>query len=228
MAEEIIEENAAVTTGRELLDATQNAVINAVENVSEIIENKEEKKLETIVEEVIEPKTPFYLETEFWVAMAFFLLLIGLIWPISKVVRSLLKAKINSVVSRIDNAVNLRDEAQKLLADYERKLISAKPEAEKIINDAMKKIEVAKEDSLLQLDKELQSQTRTVETKIDVAVNNVREEISNLICNIALKNVRKICSEELSEQKQNELIDSSIALIKNLADTHSVGIAKNE
>ena len=228
MAEEIIEENAAVTTGRELLDATQNAVINAVENVSEIIENKEEKKLETIVEEVIEPKTPFYLETEFWVAMAFFLLLIGLIWPISKVVRSLLKAKINSVVSRIDNAVNLRDDAQKLLADYERKLLSAKPEAEKIINDAMKKIEVAKEDSLLQLDKELQSQTRTVETKIDVSVNNVRQEISNLICDIDLKNVRRICSEDLSEQKQSELVDSSIDLIKNLAEAHSVGIAKDE
>ena len=121
MAEEIIEENNAVTTGRELLDATQNAVINAVENVSEIIETKEEQKVVTKIEQIVEPKESFYLETEFWVAMAFFLLLIGLIWPISKVIKSLLKAKINDVTQRIDNAINLRDEAHRFAIGTHRK-----------------------------------------------------------------------------------------------------------
>lgn len=226
MAEEIIEENAAVTTGRELLDATQNAVINAVENVSEIIETKEEKKTETIVEQVSEPREPFYVEAEFWVAMAFFLLVIGLFWPLSKVVKSLLKAKINDVVARINNAVNLRDDAQKLLADYERKLISVKPEAQKIIDDAVQKIEVAKEENLARLNKELQIQTNAVENKIDIAVNNVRQEISDLICNISLQNVKRICRENISAQKQDELIDRSIELIKDLADNKSDSLVK--
>ena len=216
MADEIIEENTAVTTGKELLDATQNAVINAVENVSEIIETKEEKKVETALEQIIEPKVPFYTETEFWVAMAFCLLVIGLFIPISKVIKSMLRIKIEGIVKRIDDAVNLRDEAQKLLADYERKLNSAKKEAEIISLNTLTKIEIEKENQLKKMESELKNQKLSIETKIDLAINNVKHEISDLICGIALENVKKICSDNIDSEKQDEMINNSIEMLGNL------------
>jgi len=218
MADEIVQENATVTTGRELLDATQNAVINAVENVSEIIETKEEKKVETVVEQIAEPKEPFYLETEFWVAMAFCIFVCGLFIPVLKVVKVLLRKKIDGIIKRIDDAVNLRDEAQKLLADYERKLLSAQTEAENITKTALAKIEAEKENKLQKLGEELRIQTAMVENKIHISANNLKKEISELICNIAIDNVKKICKNKITSEKQDDMIESSIDLIRKLSE----------
>lgn len=218
MAEEITDENATVTTGRDLLDATQNAVINAVENVSEIIDNKDEKSISAEIEQIVEPKEPFYLETEFWVAMAFCLVVVGLFLPISKVVKKLLRGKIDSVTERIQNAVNLRDEAQVLLADYERKLNSAKDETLKIVNDAVEKIEREKNLQITNIEDELARQNKNVEQQIELSISNVQKEISELICDISVKNVKKICRENISDAKKDELIEKSISLIGELAE----------
>ena len=218
MAEEIIEENAAVTTGRELLDATQNAVINAVENVSEIIENKEEKNVETAIEEIIEPKEPFYFETEFWVAMAFCLFVIGVSAPVSKAIKALLQKKIDGITKRIDDAVCLRDEAQKLLADYERKFNLSKKEADSIMQKALEKIENDKNYKLQKMETELQIQSAAVENKIYVSANNAKKEILELICNIAIKNVEQTCKNRITAKKQDDMIESSINLIKILSE----------
>ena len=52
------------TTGNDIIDATQNAVISAAENVSEIIEKTSEN---------IHGHGPFYHNPEFWVGLAFIL-----------------------------------------------------------------------------------------------------------------------------------------------------------
>lgn len=221
MADEIIQENATVTTGRELLDATQNAVINAVGNVSEIIETKEDKKAETIVEQIAEHKDPFYIETEFWVAMAFCIFVCGLFIPVSKVVKALLRKKIDGIIKRIDDAVSLRDDAQKLLADYERKLLSAQQEAENITKTALAKIEAEKENKLQKLGEELKTQTAIAENKINISANNVKKEISELICNIAIEDVKKICKSKITSEKQDNMIENSIDLIRKLSEKQS-------
>ena len=221
MTDEVIEENAAVTTGREFLDATQNAVINAVENVSEIIETKEEKTIETVVEKIIEYKEPFYAETEFWVAMAFCLFVVGLFVPISKVIKAILKKKINSVVKRIDGAINLRDEAQKLLADYERKLNSAKYESEKILQEMSKHIDIDKKDKLQKMEAELKQQTSMVENKLYISANSVKKEISEMICDMVINDVKQICKNKITTEKQDNMIENSINLLDKLGGKKS-------
>ena len=69
--------------GKEIIDATQNAVIDAAENMAEMME-------ETAVAATQHEHEIFYLSAEFWVAMAFVLTILLLSRPIYKAVKSLM------------------------------------------------------------------------------------------------------------------------------------------
>ena len=65
-----------LTKGNELIDATQNAIIDAAENVTGIFD----KATNSIPPSEVH-LTPFYTEVEFWVGMAFVLSVIVLLKP---------------------------------------------------------------------------------------------------------------------------------------------------
>ena len=70
-----ISNEAPIQTGNDLIDATQNAIIDAAENVSEVFE-KNNPDISHQLENV-----PFYADVEFWVGMAFVLAICVLAKP---------------------------------------------------------------------------------------------------------------------------------------------------
>ena len=81
-------------------------------------------------------------EAEFWVAVAFFIF-IGIVWKMGA---------FNALVSGLDNrgdkiraeladARSLREEAQRVLADYQKKRQAAEAEAESIVSAAREEAE---------------------------------------------------------------------------------------
>lgn len=208
------EQNNPVSNGKELLDATQNAVIEAVGNVSEILE-KSETKTQAVVEEQSD-ETPFYAEAEFWVGVAFILLVVGLFAPISKVIKSLLKAKIDGIVNRIDSAIKLRDDAQTLLADYERKLRNADSDASAIVEQAKNRIELQKQQQINQLDNELRIKTQEMENLIKSSVDAAKKEILQKVCEKSIHIAAETLKTKIGDVEHDLLIDKSIEKLKNL------------
>lgn len=208
------EQNNPVSNGKELLDATQNAVIEAVGNVSEILE-KSETKTQVVVEEQSD-ETPFYAEAEFWVGVAFILLVVGLFAPISKVIKSLLKAKIEGIVNRIDSAIKLRDDAQTLLADYERKLRNADSDASAIVEQAKTRIELQKQQQINQLDNELRIKTQEMENLIKSSVDAAKKEILQKVCEKSIHIAAETLKTKIGDVEHDLLIDKSIEKLKNL------------
>ena len=211
-------QNDSVSTGKDILDATQNAVINAVENVSEIIEQKEEK-VESIVAkttEELQPKEPFYVETEFWVAMAFFIFVVAIILLAGKIICKILRQKIANISSRISEAIKLRDDAQLLLADYERKFISADKEVRVMIEEETAKIEKIKQKNINAFEEEMMRKTKEAQNKFNVETNNLKDEISKYISTLAIEKTKNFCSENISDKRRDKLIDISIAKLKNM------------
>ena len=208
------EQNNPVSNGKELLDATQNAVIEAVGNVSEILENSE-TKTQAVVEEQSD-ETPFYAEAEFWVGVAFILLVVGLFAPISKVIKSLLKAKIDGIVNRIDSAIKLRDDAQTLLADYERKLRNADSDASAIVEQAKNRIELQKQQQINQLDNELRIKTQEMENLIKSSVDAAKKEILQKVCEKSIHIAAETLKTKIGDAEHDLLIDKSIEKLKNL------------
>lgn len=72
----------------------------------------------------------------FWTAIAFVIVIGLLAKPVYKTVTSGLDGRAERIRSQLDEAQRLRDEAQELLADYQRKQREAQTEAERIIAQA--------------------------------------------------------------------------------------------
>ena len=60
----------------------------------------------------------FYYSAEFWVSVAFIVVIALLFVPISRVVRNLIQQRITRIRTELQEAEVLKTDAQKLYADY--------------------------------------------------------------------------------------------------------------
>ena len=125
----------------EIIDAMQDAVLNAVS-----------ASVTTAQELASHHNEPFYLSAEFWVAMSFVLTVVLLFKPVGKMVVKGFKKRSSAISKRIADAVSLKEDAQRMLAEYERKFRDAEKETKNILLRSEKEIEVMKKDALAKLD----------------------------------------------------------------------------
>ena len=77
-----------INSGKEIIDAAQNAVMQAADDVSGIIENT--------AEQLHGHEEIFYQSAEFWVGVAFVLVVLLLAGPVGRLVRSMLNKRIDN------------------------------------------------------------------------------------------------------------------------------------
>ena len=197
-----------INSGKEIIDAAQNAVMQAADDVSGIIENT--------AEQLHGHEEIFYQSAEFWVGVAFVLVVLLLAGPIGRLVRSMLNKRIDNITKRIHDAAELRDEAQKLLADYEKKFLNADKEAQAILNKSQKEIEYFKKENLAKLEEEMKIKEKEAEARITASKEKAAREISDLTSELTIKTVKAAIVKNLDAKTQNKLIDDSISLITRL------------
>lgn len=190
-----------------LIDATQNAVIDAADSVINIIESTAHS---------LHGQEDFYEHPTFWVGVSFVLVILVLGRPIGKTLKKLLEKRIEGIATRITDAANLKDDAQKLLVEYERKAINAEFEAADILKKSRKEIELLKKESLEKLKNEMSIKEKEAENRLLAAKTKALDEVSNLTTTLTIKAVRNAIEENLTAQNQDLLIDESIAKIASL------------
>ncbi|MFL1876534.1 hypothetical protein ACIKT0_15360, partial [Hansschlegelia beijingensis] len=107
---------------------------------------------------------------ELWVAVAF-LIFIGLLVYVGAPAKILgaLDARSAKIKAELDEARALREEAQRLLADYKRKREEAEREAEAIVANARKDAEFYAADAKAKAEDFVARRTRAAEQKIALA-----------------------------------------------------------
>ena len=196
------------TSSTEFIDEAQTAVIKAVDNVSEMI--SETAQMSEFVHG--HHSEVFYKTPEFWVGMAFVLVIIALIGPVSKIVKNALLGRRQGIINRINEAEKLRDDAQILLAQYERKFLHAKDEAKDILDKSNAEIKSLTEYELQKMEKELALKQKEVDTTIE----KTKAEIKELASKKSVSMVKKYVTENLDKKQHEKLIDNSI---KNILDS---------
>lgn len=213
MADEITAEMTAdipdapttiVPSGHDLIDATQNAIMDAAENVSEAIGVAGNAVTEL-------PESPFYTEVHFWVGVAFVLAILSIIRPIVKFSKSALQRRINKVVDDIDNASKLRDDAQELLANYERKFVNAQDEAQQMLKKAHSNLQNIKKRETERLKIELQNKERETDRRIAAATEKTKAEINRSASKASIDLAYKAINRYLQGTDKSKLIDEAIA-----------------
>ena len=109
-------------------------------------------------------------EPEFWVAVAF-VLFIGVLVYVGahKKVTDALDHRSARIKAELDEARRLRDEAGKLLAEYQRKQREAESEAEAIIADAKAEAERVAAEARVKMEEFVARRTKMAEAKIGQA-----------------------------------------------------------
>lgn len=210
MAEEITDSSlndaaaATLQTGNDLIDATQNAIIDAAENVSEVFD----KANPDIAHQLTE--VPFYADVEFWVGMAFILSIVALAKPAYRFLKSAMRGKIESVKNQIADAEKLRDDAQELLAQYERKFAATESEVAEILKQAEKNIANQKKNDLATLKENTDVKEKEIKRRILSSTENVMAEINQSVARSSVEVAKKAILAHISKANKSTLIDEAI------------------
>ncbi len=183
----------------EIIDATQDAVMKVVGVLEE-----------TAHELSAHHHEPFYLSAEFWVAMSFVLTVVALFIPVRKMVAKGIKNRAKAISKKIGDAVALKEEAQKMLAEYERKFRGAEKEAKDILKRSEKEIEAMKKEALAKLDADLAIKEAEAKMRLKTAEEKASKEIAVKTAEITMSVVKTILDDSLNDKALDQLIDLSI------------------
>ena len=106
-------------------------------------------------------------EPEFWVAVAFVIFVAGLGYlGVHRMIAKSLDDRSDRIKAELDEARKLKDEAAKLLADYQRKRQEAEGEAQEIIAGAKAEAERLATEAKAKIEEFVARRTKMAETKI--------------------------------------------------------------
>lgn len=152
---------------------------------------------------------------EFWVAVSFIIFCALLIWKgVPGMITSALDARAERIRKELDEAQKLREEAQQILAEYERKRKEAEKEAEGIVEQAKSEAETFAIETRAKLRESIERRTKMAEDKIAQAEANAVNEVRAAASELAINAASDMISDATKGAKGNKLIDDSIALIK--------------
>jgi F-type H+-transporting ATPase subunit b len=152
-------------------------------------------------------------DPEFWVAVAG-LVFVVLVWkPARRAILGSLDARAVRISQELDEAHRLREEAEQLLADYQRREREAGAEAEAIVTHAKAEAERIAERGVRELEQSLQRRQHLAEERIAQAEAKALDEIRAIAVDIAIAAARETLIAQLDERRGAQLLDTAIAAL---------------
>ena len=151
-----------------------------------------------------------------WVSIFLFIFLGILYWAkVPSLITGALDKRSKEIRDELDEARKLREEAQSLLADYQRKAREAEAEAEGIIAQAKREAEIYASETREKLKESLERRTKAADMKIAQAEAQAINEVRLAAIEAATKAAEKILVNKAQGDKANELISASITEVKS-------------
>jgi F-type H+-transporting ATPase subunit b len=152
----------------------------------------------------------FLSNPETWVAAAFIIFVVLAAKPIGRAIGKGLDGRAAKIKAQLDEARALRDEAEKLLAEHQRKQISAVKEAEAILDRAREEAERVQRESAAGLEAAFARREKMALDKIAQAEAQAVADVRNQAVDIAMAAAARLLKENIDAGKGDSLIDAAI------------------
>jgi len=153
--------------------------------------------------------------TNFVVLIAF-LIFIGILvyFKVPGIIGGMLDKRAAQIRADLDEARALRDEAQSLLASYQRKQDEVKTQAERIVVHARQEAEQAAEIAKADLARSIERRLKAAEEQIASSEASALREVRDSAATIAVAAAGDIIARSLPAKDAGKLIDESIATVE--------------
>jgi len=161
-------------------------------------------------------KGPFVslANTDFIVLIAF-ILFIGVLFyfKVPGMLSKMLDDRSTGIQSELDEARSLRDEAQALLASYERKHREVQEQADKIVAQAKIDAEAAADQAREDLARSIERRMAAAEDQIASAQAAAIKEVRDTAVTVAIAAARDVIAKQMTAADANKLVDDAISQV---------------
>ena len=154
---------------------------------------------------------PFYATAEFWVAVGFILFVAAVFRTAYRVVTLALDDRADKIKNQIDEAARLAEEAQELLASFERKQREAAEEADGMLERARNEADRLADQAAQDLEKSLKRRKQLAMDRIAQAETSAIAEVRSRAVEIALDATQRLMVEKVKGKTGDKLLDAAIA-----------------
>lgn len=152
----------------------------------------------------------------FWVAIALVIFLGGAVYfGVVKIGLGMLDDKADAIRKELDDARALKEEAQTLLASYQRKHKEAEEEAKEIVAQATHEAEQMAREAAAALDEQIERRTVMAEQKISAAETQALNDVRAIAADVAVAAAGEVIAEQVKGAKSDALIKKSIDDLKS-------------
>ncbi|MFW2588632.1 F0F1 ATP synthase subunit B [Sagittula sp. SSi028] len=157
---------------------------------------------------------PFFSlrNTDFIVLLGFILFLAVLVYfKVPGMLGKLLDQRAEGIQNDLDEARRIREEAQALLASYERKSREVQDQADRIVAHAKQEAEAAAEAAKADMTASIARRLAAAESQIESAQASAVKDVRDQAAAVAVAAARKVVAEQMDAAKAGQMIDASIA-----------------
>jgi F-type H+-transporting ATPase subunit b len=152
-----------------------------------------------------------FYEAEFWVAVAFVILMgVFAYFGIHRTVLKALDHRSERIKAELDDARRLKEEAAKLLAEYQARRASAEREAEEIISNARAEAERIASEAKTKMEDFVARRTKTAESKIALAEAQALADVRAAAADAAVAAASTILSRSVKGPIADDLLAKGI------------------
>ena len=151
-----------------------------------------------------------------FIVMISFILFIGVVfyYKVPSLLAGLLDKRAENIQSELTEAKALRDEAQALLASYERKHAEVQGQADRIVAQAKESATEAAAQAKIDLAKSIERRLQAAEDQIASAEAGAVKQVRDEAARLAISAAGEVIAKGMSASKSDDLIDDAIKTVQ--------------
>lgn len=153
--------------------------------------------------------------TNFVVLVAFLIFVGALVFlGVPKILGRMLDKRADAIRAELNEAKALREEAQTVLASYERKQKEVAEQSDRIVANAKDEARQAAEQAKKDLEVSMARRMAAAEDQIASAQSKAVKAVKDQAVNVAVAAAREVIAKQMTAQAANKLIDDSITTVE--------------